>query len=175
MDSIKFIPKSQKNLEELVGFKAKDKGQELIYILFALFILYIIIVVGFYWYFVIQEKNKVTRAIEELDSSNKNYYITDNLEQDLFNIADLIKKNYNPLNAIKSIEAVYVPGASISSLSYNKIDKIITISMKAASLNDVTTQVTAFKNLPIVNIVNLSPVSSDDSRGFSFSVEIILK
>lgn len=175
MDSIKFIPKSQKNLEELVEFKAKDKGQKLIYILFALFILYTIVIAGFYWYFVLQEKNKVIKAIEELDSTNQPYYTTNNLEQDLFNISNLIENDYDSVNSIKAIESVYISGSSVSSLSYNKITKTINISMTASSLNDITRQVDLFKNLPVVAIVNLSPVTSDDLGSFLFNIEIILK
>jgi hypothetical protein len=175
MDSIKFIPKSQKNLEELVTLQSKDKRQGLIYILFALFIVYTVVVVGSYWYFVVQEKNKVTKAIEELDSTNEAYYITDNLEQDLFNIASLIENDYDVVEVIKSIESAYLIGVNVSSFSYSKLGKTININMKLPSLNDITRQVDAFKELPVVGIVNLSPVTSDDLGDFSFSIEIILK
>jgi nitrate reductase NapE component len=175
MDSIKFIPKNQKNLEELVEFKTKDKGQEFIYILFALFIFYTVAVVGSYWYFIVQEKNKVTRAIEELDSNNKTYYITDNLEQDLFNISSLIGNNYNIVGTIKSIESAYILGANAESFSYSKLGKSININMKLPSLNDITTQVDKFRELPVVARVNLSPVTYTVLDGFAFSIEIILK
>lgn len=175
MDSIKFIPKNQKNIEELVEFRSKDKGQRFIYILFSLFLIYTVIVVGAYWYFVVQEKNKVVKAIDRLDSNNKNYYITDNLEQDLFNISNLIENDYNSVNTIKSIESVYTPESSVSSLSYSKVTKTINISMTTSSLNNITKQVDLLRNLPVVSIVNLSPVTSDNLGIFSFSIEIILK
>jgi hypothetical protein len=175
MDSIKFIPKSQKNLEDLVELKSQDKGHGLIYILFTLFLVYTVVVAGSYWYFIVQEKNKVTKAIEELDSTNKSYYITNNLEQDLFNISNLIENDYAPVGVIKSIESAYILGSNVSSFSYNKLGKTININMKLPSLNDITKQVAAFRNLPVVGIVNLSPVTSDDVGGFSFSIEIILK
>jgi hypothetical protein len=175
MDSIKFIPKNQKNIEELVEFRSKEKGQRFIYILFSLFLIYTVIVVGAYWYFVVQEKNKVFKAIDRLDSNNKNYYITDNLEQDLFNISDLINNFYDPVVAIKSVESAYVDGTNVSSFSYNKLNKSINIAMTAPSINDTTKQVSELKNLPIVSLVNLSAVSASGDNRFSFNLEIILK
>jgi hypothetical protein len=177
MDSIKFIPKNQKNLEDLVEFKDQKKGQSLIYTLGTLFVIYTVIVAGSYWYFIVQEKNRVAKAIGELDSVNGNYYITSNLDQDLFNIVSLIENNYDSVEAVKSVESVYLKGAgvSVSSFSYSKIDKTINISMTAQSLNDTTKQVSAFRNLPVVAIVNLSPVTYDKLSGFEFSIEIILK
>ncbi|MEX0597971.1 MAG: hypothetical protein WD512_15890, partial [Candidatus Paceibacterota bacterium] len=143
----------------------------------ALFFIYSGVVGGTYWFFIVWEQTKITKAIEDLDSANTNYYISDNLEQGLFNISDLIQNYYDPLLAIKSIESAYIPGSSVSNFSFDKISKSITIAMSVASNNptDATKQVTAFKSLPLVNIVNYSAITSVDSAGLSFSIEIILK
>jgi hypothetical protein len=175
MDGIKFIPKNQKNIEDLIESNVKGRGFGLIYFLSILFIIYVILILGAYWYFVILDKNKVIREIEKLDSTNQKYYITDNLDQHLFNISDLIDNYYDPVKAIKFIESVYLPGSSVSAFSYNKIDKSINISMTTLTLNDTTKQVSAFQNLPIVQNANLSTVQSDKDNGFSFNVQIILK
>lgn len=175
MDNITFIPKNQKNLEKLVSLNNKNKGAWLVYFLLALFLIYIGVVAGSYQYFIVREKNKVTKSIEELDKVNSSYYLTENLEQDLFNISNLIENDYNPVNTIKSIESVYTPESSVSSLSYSKVTKTINISMTTSSLNNITKQVDLLRNLPVVSIVNLSPVNSDDLGRFSFIIEIILK
>jgi len=176
MDSIKFVPQSQKNLEQLEELKSKDKGNNLIYILVLFFVIYIAITVGGYWVFVVQEKNKVTKAIQDLDSTNSQYYINNDLEQGLFNIVDLIEGYYNPITAMKEIESAYVSGARISGFSYNKTSKIVNISMTVPSINDVTKQIDNFNKLQTVASSSYSAVSSDTNDvGFSFGVEIILK
>jgi len=176
MDSITFVPQSQKNLEQLEELNSKDKGNNLIYILVLFFVIYIAITVGGYWIFVIQEKNKVTKAIQELDSKNSQYYINNDLEQDLFNIVDLIENSYTPTIAIKEIESVYVSGARVTSFSYNKTGKIVNISMTVPSINDVTKQIEAFNKLKVVSGSSYSEVSSDTSDlVFAFAVEITLK
>lgn len=176
MDSIKFVPQSQKNIEQLEELKSKDKGNNLIYILVLFFVIYIAITVGGYWIFVVQEKNKVTKAIQDLDSTNSQYYINNDLEQGLFNIVDLIENSYTPTIAIKEIESAYVLGSKVSSFSYNKTGKIVNISMTVPSINDVTKQIEAFNKLQAVSGSSYSAVSSDSSdSGFAFGVEIILK
>lgn len=176
MDSIKFVPQSQKNLEQLEGAMSKDKGYSYIYIFISLFVIYVTLAGGGYWFFVVQEQNKVTKAIQDLDSTNSQYYINDNLEQDLFNIVDLIDKSYDPTIAIKEIESAYVLGSKVSGFSYNKTSKIVNISMTVPSINDVTKQIEAFNNLQVVSGSSYSAVSLGSSDfGFSFGVEIRLQ
>jgi hypothetical protein len=176
MDSIKFVPQSQKNIEQLEGFKSINKGDRLIYILISFFVIYSAVVGGGYWFFVVQEQNRVFKAIKDLDSTNSQYYINNDLEQGLFNIVDLIEGYYNPITAMKEIESAYVSGARISGFSYNKTSKIVNISMTVSSINDVTKQIDNFNKLQTVASSSYSAVSSDTNDvGFSFGVEIILK
>lgn len=176
MDNIKFVPQSQKNLDQLEEFKAKKNGNNLIYILITLFIIYSTLTGGGYWFFVVQEQNKVTKAIQDLDSTNSQYYINNDLEQDLFNIVDLIDKYYDPTIAIREIESAYVSGAIVTSFSYSETGKIINMAIVVPSLNDVTSQIDNFNKLESVATSNYSIVSANNEEtGFSFGVEIILK
>jgi hypothetical protein len=176
MDSIKFVPQSQKNLEQLEEYKTKKNGNSLIYILVSLFVVYSIVIFGVYWFFVVREQNRVDKAIQDLDSVNSQYYINDDLEQGLFNIMDLIDKYYNPAIAIKEIESAYVPGAIVTSFTYSKTSKIINIAMLVPSINDVTSQIDRFNQLESVSASDYSLLSVDnEGTRFSFGVEIILK
>jgi len=176
MDSIKFVPQSQKNLEQLEKLKSKDRNNILIYILASLFIIYITIVGGIYWIFVVREKAKVIGDIGKLDEKNSQYYIHNDLEQGLFDIVDLIENSYPPTIAIKQIESAYVLGSKVSSFAYNKSSKIVNISMTVPSINDVTKQIEAFNKLKVVSGSSYSAVSSDRGDfGFVFGVEIVLK
>lgn len=179
MSVIKFVPQNQKNLEHLEGSQPKKNGNNLIYILITLFVIYSAVVVGGYWFFVVQEKNKVSKAIQELDNSNSQYYISDDLEQGLFNIKDLVDKSYDPTIAIKEIESSYVPGAKITSFTYSKASKTINIAMGVTSIKDVTFQIDRFNELNSVIISNYSAVNADnadnDESLFLFGVEIVLK
>lgn len=176
MDNITFVPQSQKNLDELNGIHSNKKGDNLIFVLVILFIIYTTIVLGVYWFFVVRERARIDEAIQELDSINSQYYISSDLDQGLFNVSDLINKFYNPITAIKEIESAYVPGSSVSSFNYSKIDKIINISMKVPSINNVTEQIERFNKLNSVKSSSYSALSSDDRGvGFSFGIEIILK
>lgn len=177
MDSIKFVPQSQKNLEQLEDSKSKSNGIGLIYILIILFTIYSGVTSGAYWFFVVQEQNRVTKTIQDLDNVNQTYYIDTNLEQGLFNISDLIQQAYDPTAAIKAIESVYVLNSRVTALSYNKNTKKINISMTVASINDVTKQISNFNQLSsVVSNASFSSVNADnENRGFSFVVEISLK
>lgn len=169
MKNIEFIPKNQKVLNPRI------KQDPLVYMLLTLLIVYISIVGSSYWLFLVQEKNKITQNIQVLDTKNKDYYRTNNLEQDLFNITNILSKSYDPTPVIKAIESAYVPGADISKLSYNKVKKSINISMTVPSLGDTTKQVTTFEKLPLVSVVNTSAVSAQKDNGFTFNIEILLK
>ncbi len=76
--------------------------------------------------------------------------MTNNLDQDLFNVANLISKFYDPVPVVQSIELSYVLGADISKFSYNKLKKSINISMTVPSINDITKQVVAFQASSLV-------------------------
>jgi len=177
MDSIKFVPQSQKNLEQLEELKSKDRNNILIYLLYACFIVYITIVGGIYWIFVVREKAKVIGDIGKLDEKNSQYYIHNDLEQGLFNIVDLIENSYTPTIAIKQIESAYVLGSKVSSFSYTKSSKIVNISMTVQSINDVTRQIDAFNKINTVSSSRYSVVKEDirNNSGFVFEVELILK
>jgi len=177
MDSIKFVPQSQKNLEQLEELKSKDRNNILIYFLYACFIVYITIVGGIYWIFVVREKAKVIGDIGKLDEKNSQYYIHNDLEQGLFNIVDLIENSYTPTIAIKQIESAYVLGSKVSSFSYTKSSKIVNISMTVQSINDVTRQIDAFNKINTVSSSRYSVVKEDirNNSGFVFEVELILK
>ncbi|MGA1050371.1 MAG: hypothetical protein ACO3TG_02660 [Minisyncoccia bacterium] len=170
MKSIEFIPKNQKRLNP------KAKKDSLIYALLTLLLLYTTVIGMSYWLFVLQEKNELTKEIEDLDANNRKYYMTNNLEQDLFNVANIISKFYDPVPVVQSIELSYVLGADISKFSYNKLKKSINISMTVPSINDITKQVVAFQASSLVKTVNTSAVTSQkDNTGFTFNIEILLK
>jgi len=170
MKSIEFIPKNQKRLNP------KAKKDSLIYALLTLLLLYTTVIGMSYWLFVLQEKNELTNSIQELDTRNSKYYMTNNLDQDLFNVANLISKFYDPVPVVQSIELSYVLGADISKFSYNKLKKSINISMMVPSINDITKQVVAFQASSLVKTVNTSAVTSQkDNTGFTFNIEILLK
>lgn len=176
MDEIKFVPQSQKNIENLLNQNNKGKSFGIIYLLCVLFFVYCAVSGGGYWFFVVQEKSNITKKIQELDNSNQKYYPSTDLNQSLFNVSDLIANYYNPTNAIKSIESNYVSGSKVLSLSYNKINRVVNISMVALSINDITTQAGRFNSLPLVASSSFSEVSAyNDGAGFAFSVEIKLK
>jgi hypothetical protein len=176
MDRIAFVPQSQKRINSLNNFNSKGKNNGVVYTLVVLFLIYSLSVGGVYWLFIVQEKNKVTEAIQALDSVNAQYYIGADLEQSLFNIKDLKDNSYDATVAIAEIESSYVAGAKISSFSYIKKGKIISIAMSVPSMNDVTTQIDKFNKLKSVSKSSYSAISSSDSKGgFLFTVEIILK
>lgn len=175
MDTIKFIPKNQRNLEQLDELNSKSKDNTLIYILGGFFLVYIGIVGFVYWFFVVQEKAKITQAIEKLDNANSSYYITTDLDQGLFNIADLINNSYDSIEAIKSIESAYIPGSVVSQFSYDKVNKEISMAMSTSSFINATKQIDSFKALPLISNVTFSALSSDGSGKVSFTVQIKLK
>lgn len=176
MDEIKFVPQSQKNLENLLSKSNKAKNFGVIYVLGVFFLIYCVISGGGYWFFIFQEKSNIKNKIQELDQSNQKYYPSADLNQSLFNVSNLIQTYYNPTDAIKSIESSYVPGSKVLNLSYNKINKVVNISMVALSINDITTQASRFNSLPLVASSSFSEVSAyNDGNGFAFSVEIKLK
>lgn len=176
MDDIKFVPQSQKNLENLLNPNTKGRGLFVVYLLSILFLIYCSVAGGMYWFFIVQEQSSVTKKIQELDNSNQAYYPSADLNQSLFNVSNLIETYYNPTEAIKSIESTYVSGSKVLSLSYNKINKVVNISMVAASINDITSQAARFNSLPLVASSSFSAVSAyNDGAGFAFTVEIKLK
>lgn len=176
MDDIKFVPQSQKNIEDLLGQKNKGKNWGGLYVLIILFLIYCAIAGGSYWFIIVNEKSNVTKKIQELDKSNENYYPSSDLEQSLFNVSNLVEKYYNPTEAIRLIESTYVPGSKVLSLSYNKINKAVNISMVVASFNDITGQTVRFSSLPPVEKASFASVSAyNDGTGFAFTAEIKLK
>jgi hypothetical protein len=176
MDEIKFVPRSQKNIETLLNQNSKSKGWFIFYFLFFLFFVYCVVAGGGYWFFIVKEQFNVTKKIQALDSSNQNYYPSSDLNQSLFNVSNLVETYYNPTDVISSIESNYVAGSKVLSVSYNKINKIINISMVSPSINDITSQIGKFNALPLIESSSFSTVSADkDNNGFAFTVEIKLK
>ena len=175
MENIHFIPQNQRNIGSLVD-KSYNKNRIIITNLIIIFIFYCLILGGIYWYFVLQNIDKLKQSISNIDSTNSQYYPKGGeLDQVLFNITDIVNNNYNPINVIKALESNYIANSSISAFSYSKSSKSINIAMIVPSYSDVTLQVQKFSSIEGVSKVDFSSVNNlGKGQEVSFEVKILL-
>jgi hypothetical protein len=176
MENIHFIPQNQKNIGNLTYKSKYNKNKFIIVNLIVIFVFYCLIAGVIYWYFVLQNIDKLKQSISNIDSTNSQYYPKGGeLEQVLFNITDIVKNAYNPINVIKAVESNYISNSSISSFSYNKSEKFINIAMTVPTYNDVTLQVQKFSSIKGVSKVDFSSVNNlGKGQEVSFEVKVLL-
>lgn len=175
MDTVSFIPQNQKNINEEKSskFLSKPYMSTLVVMTICLFI-YASVVIGLYWVFIMQPKSLVNEQTLVLDGQNGKYYPSGDLEQNIFNVSDIIQKRNDISSIIQSIEATYVPNLRVQNISYTKANNTIILVATVPTIEDVNTQVQAINRLSGVLPVDLPPLTQG-GQVLSFSLIIRLK
>jgi len=174
MESFSFIPTNQKNIGEVSSKSIYTKDVKIVIWLIVIFFIYILTIGVFYWTVVLREKYKLKQEITNLDSSISSYYPKGDVEQLVFNLNDIIDKNYDPIKVIKSIEEAYLPNSKVRNFIYKKSDKIINISMSVSAVNDLTSQIQKFKSIPEIASVDFSSYNTIKGE-YKATFEVMIK
>lgn len=154
MNSIQFIPKNQKSINQIQQNKTFDISANINILLASLFIIYVLTMGSVYWVTIINEESRLKKSISIIDNENSKYYPKGDLEQNLFNLNDLIDNSYNPIPVIKNIESAYIDKSRVKNFVYNKINKSISLSMTAQSIVMITDQVQKLKSIKEISSVD---------------------
>lgn len=176
MDTITFIPDNQKQVGPYVANKPKDIYRSMLLRFGTFLLIYFISLLAIYFIVVVGEKSKLTSAIKDVDVTGAIYYPKGDFVQSLFNINDIISKSFNPSDSITQIESAYIPNSRVNSMIYDKAKKTINLSMVVPYINDVSTQVKSFGEIPIVAKVDFASTNTlQDNSGVVFEAIIVLK
>lgn len=175
MDTVSFIPQNQKNINEQKSskFLSKPYRSTLFWMTMCLFV-YGSVVIGLYWIFVMRPKSLLNEQILVLNGQNGQYYPSGDLEQNIFNVSDIIQNRNDISSIIQSIEATYVPNLRVQNIAYTKTNNTITLVATVPTIEDVNTQVQAINRLSGVLPVDLPPLTQG-GQVLSFSLIIRLK
>jgi hypothetical protein len=177
MDKISFIPAAQKGVS---GYVANDNAQS-VYKKYAIGIgvigfIYLGMLIFVYWNSLVRKEIMIKKDLAELDITSQSIYPAQNIEQAIFNVSDVISKDYNIIQSIEAIEQVYQSNLVMSSFSYAKESKLLTISATISDFESVVAQVEAISKVSMVAKIDFSNLSVDSNNNqVSFDMIINLK
>lgn len=176
MDSIQFIPNNQKKLNRFNTKKFKNSFLFSVTGLIIVCIIYVSILGFVHFSLVSQEIDKVSQDIALLDKDNNVYYPQGDLVQVVHNMNDVISQSYHIVPVMRLIESGYIPNVKVNSIAYTKSTKTISLSLTVSSIEEVSNQINAFKNLPVVSKADFASTSIlGESNAVQFESLITLK
>jgi len=176
MENISFIPNTQKGLEGYVTVIEKHPYRGYIIGFISALIIYIGVLSGIYWFYVINPTNKYTQILSDLNAKNSIYYPKDDLEQTVYNVNTIISQTYDITEIIQEIEATYDADFKTNSWTYNKQKKSIVFSAEAASFEVANSQIAKIKKVKgIIDVSYPDLTKSSERGGVNLNISIKLK
>lgn len=174
MENISFIPNTQKSSGGYIIDKKENRNKGIIIWLISILVLYISILAGVYWFYIIKTTNDLNQILSNLDSSNSAYYPKGDLQRIALSLNDIISKTYDPLPVIEQIEATYNSDFTGTSWTYDKDTKTISLSVNASSIELVVAQID--KLIAIPSIANIPfPDINKTSNESTISFDLMIK